>query len=196
MITRLQDRYNDIKYEISFLWIALSDYFRVWAIAPFSPSTQDAVIENIRERSSPKTILELWWGFWWVTRKLAKWFPSATIKTFETNKYFVHSLKEVESNFKNVAVFHESAEYIWKYVDEVDVIVSTLPFTNFWDTLMRNILEANECVLKSGGIFVLVQYSNYQRRSFRKYLKTCSLINEQRIMRNMPPAKVFVFQKK
>jgi phospholipid N-methyltransferase len=129
--------------------------------------------------------------------------PDATFFTIEINHEFVEMMKEA---FPDVDTYEDSAAntrmYLEKYgKEEVDSVVSGLPWARFDDALQDELLGALLDVLRPGGIFATYTYYPPQMlkggRLFRPKLRerfsefTISPI----VFKNVPPAVVYKARK-
>lgn len=76
---------------------------------------------------------------------------------------------------------------------QVDCIVSGLPFATFSESVRDEIMEAVNCSLKPGGIFVAFQYSLQMKKTLEKYFTEVTI---GFVLLNMPPAFVYCCKKK
>lgn len=78
-------------------------------------------------------------------------------------------------------------------VQNLDCVISGLPFTNFSQHVQEELLEQIKSVLKPGGLFIIVQFS----RKLRKQLEQKFYITDIHfVIRNFPPSFVFVCRKR
>lgn len=123
---------------------------------------------------------------------------NAVLLVFELHEAFFNKLEKQFQDHPNVHIINDSAENIRKYMDlydieSLDAIVSSLPLTNFNNTLTLRILKRAHQSLKGGGIYVQFQYT----LNARKILKR--IFNGVRINftpNNLPPAFVYSCVKK
>jgi phospholipid N-methyltransferase len=92
-----------------------------------------------------------------IARKLK---PGAKFFAIEISEEFV---KACAKRCPGVKVFHDSAGNVRKYMDQVgvqqlDCILSGLPFALFEDALQDDLLNAAYNALKPGGVFVTFTY--------------------------------------
>jgi phospholipid N-methyltransferase len=138
-------------------------------------------------------IAELGSGEWWFTKRLCELFPQSSIHAFEINKEFIQTLEKL--NYTNLKVYSESAERIWQELwTSVDLVISTLPFTIFNDELTKTIIQTSINSLKDNWLFVIIQYSDYSSDLIDSCIWSRAIYTE-RVMKNVPPAKIFVYKK-
>ncbi len=116
----------------------------------------------------------------------------STLFVFETNKQFINSLTKI--NDSRLVIIHSDAEkarMILKNryrVEEVDYIISTIPFTFFNSRKRRRIIFRSYSMLKEKGKFITCQYSwliySLVKQKFAASTITATLLN-------IPPAFIF-----
>lgn len=78
-------------------------------------------------------------------------------------------------------------------IEQLDCVISGLPFFNFPQRLRDQILEQIVTSLKPGGLFVAFQYSQQMKSQLAEYFE----IEEIKfVLMNFPPAFVYVCRKK
>ncbi|WP_256760314.1 class I SAM-dependent methyltransferase [Cohnella sp. WQ 127256] len=77
-------------------------------------------------------------------------------------------------------------------VDQLDCIVSGLPFYNFPQQLRNQLMEQIIGALKPGGLFVAFQYSLQMKKQMSRHFKIESI---KFVPMNFPPAFVYVCRK-
>ncbi|TBL76644.1 class I SAM-dependent methyltransferase [Paenibacillus thalictri] len=78
-------------------------------------------------------------------------------------------------------------------IEQLDCVISGLPFFNFPQRLRDQILEQIVASLKPGGLFVAFQYSQQMKSQLAEYFE----IEEIKfVLMNFPPAFVYVCRKK
>ncbi len=117
---------------------------------------------------------------------------------FELHEAFFKKLEKQYSNHSNVHIINDSAENIRKYldkykIDHLDAIVSSLPLTNFNNTLTSRILKRAHQSLKEGGIYVQFQYTLNARKILKRIFHG---IRINFTPNNLPPAFVYTCVKK
>lgn len=81
------------------------------------------------------------------------------------------------------------------WLETVDTVISTLPFTLFSEDLIKDILLSIQKSLKLWGNLIVVQYFNTKKQMIWEMLTDMKLIHEERERVNVPPAKIFTYQK-
>lgn len=176
-----------------FILEAAKKYKDIWAIAAFSESTIERTLSILQIKHTTHDVLNIvelgsWeWGF---TTKLCEGFPYSTIHAFEINQTFIRQLQNLPH--PNLTIYPQSAEYIHQYIHDADVVISTLPFTIFDDQKVVAILQSIQRSIKANGILIIIQYSNMSNDLMVQTLGKEPIFTD-RSLKNIPPAKLFVF---
>jgi len=180
----------------------LKEFFKerktVGAIRPSSKSLAKKMLKNVNFTNS-EVIVEFGPGTGVFTRRIIEEMkPTANLYVFELHKPFFNKLqKEFDSN-ERVQVINDSAEKLGKYLEAdnkkfADVIISSLPLTNFDQKLTMRILKSAETALKPEGQYIQFQYSLNARKLLNKIFGSISI---QFTANNLPPAFVYTCKKK
>lgn len=146
-----------------------------------------------------KVIVEYGPGTGSFTKELiARRNEKTTLIIIEQNDTFYERLKKKLSNQDNIHLIHDSAENVEKYLGKygfryADYIISGLPFSSLPKQISSNILEATQIAIGKNGQFITFQYSLVKKKLFEKFFE---IIKCPRVMRNLPPAFVFVMKNK
>ncbi|MDR8393144.1 methyltransferase [Aliifodinibius sp. S!AR15-10] len=110
---------------------------------------------------------------------------------FETNEDFYDKLKEISD--PRVEVFNDSVEHVktllkGKYLDEVDYVISGIPFSFLEPDMKSSILSQTVDMLKKGGKFLAYQTSGHLKDPLRKAFGNISTEME---FLNVPPMVVY-----
>ncbi|WP_107037479.1 class I SAM-dependent methyltransferase [Brumimicrobium mesophilum] len=180
----------------------LKEFFKerktVGAIRPSSKSLGNKMLKNVDFKTS-NVIVEFGPGTGVFTRRIIeKMNPSANLYVFELHEPFYKKLKKEFENDKRVQVIYDSAANLRKYLDAdhkkfADVIISSLPLTNFDQMLTMRILKSAEIALKPEGKYIQFQYSLNARKLLIKIFNSISI---QFTANNLPPAFVYTCKKK
>jgi phospholipid N-methyltransferase len=125
--------------------------------------------------------------------------PEARVVAIELNPSFVTSL---QTRYPDVRLYQDSVANVKaicrnEEIQEVDAIVSGLPWASFSDDLQLELLRATTSVLKPGGQFVTFAYLQglllRSGRRFRRQLRDhFSRVERSRtVWMNLPPAFVY-----
>ncbi len=178
--------------ELSFILQYIRKPRATGAILPSSNYLADKMVEDIDFKHA-RCIVEYGPGTGIFTEKLLENRSENTIvMLFEYNQEFCDLLKDKFREEKNLYIINDSAENVDKYlakyaVDNVDYIISGLPFASLPKEVSENILEQTKNVLKKNGKFVTFQYSLFKMKFIKKYFRYIDLKRE---FRNIPPAYV------
>lgn len=175
----------------------LKEFFKekktVGAVSPSSKALGRSMLKNI-DFSKVSAMAEYGPGTGVFTRMLiSKLEPGAKLLVFELHDAFFKKLvKEFEDN-ENIILINDSAENIGKYlkehnIEELDVILSSLPLTNFDKSLTTNILNRSHGVLKQKGLFIQFQYSLNAKKMLKLIFTS---VNIDFTPKNIPPAFVY-----
>lgn len=164
----------------------------IGAIAPSGKSLAEKMIDNIDFRNL-KCVIEYGPGTGVFTEKILARVKSDTIVLLiEINKEFYNILKNQYGHKKNVIIINDSAENIDKILNEngienVDYIISGLPFASLPSNVSSNILMKTSKIISDNGEFITFQYSTFKLNFLKKYFEK---INHKMVLKNMPPAYV------
>lgn len=166
------------------------------SIAQSSKFLTREIVKNVDFKSS-KCIVELGPGIGTFTKAiLEKSNPDAKIICFELNKTFCSYLNK---NFddKRLIVVNAGADKIKdnlkKFnIEEVDCIISGLPFRNFPDKDKKKILKEIKDALSYKGRFILFQYTNNLSKMLKSHFKK---VSRRFVPLNIPPAFVYACEK-
>ncbi len=169
----------------------------VGAIAPSGKNLALKMMEPIDFKTA-KVIVEYGPGTGSFTRKLiCKKKDSTVLVLIEQNKEFVKILEKEFKNVKNLFIINDSAENVSKILQELgykhaDYVVSGLPFTSLPKSVSVNIFNETNKILDK-GLFITFQYSKVKKKFFEDYFNFHDILF---VMKNVPPAYVFVLKRK
>ena len=147
---------------------------KVGSITPSSKFLAKKMLENI-DFSKDIVIAEFGPGTGVFTEMIIKKMTqNSKLYVFELNPEFIFNLEDKITTNKDVRFICDSASSIKKHlkneeINEVDYIVSSLPFSLFDDELKEEILESSYDVLKKGGVMTQFQYTEQCKSLFTKY---------------------------
>lgn len=177
---------------IKFLKQYIKNPFKVGAIAPSTIYLAEEIIKNI-DFHNAKCIVEYGAGTGVFTKEIIKKSSQNTkILVFESNKQFYIDLKKEYKNYSNVIIINDGAENILKYLEknniqEVDYIISGLPFSSMPKDITDKIIKNTNIALSNKGEFRTFQYSLVKKKLFEKNFNK---ITHTKIYKNLPPAYV------
>ena len=171
---------------------------QIGAVLPSGPELARRIARPI-DLQDARCIVELGPGTGAFTEALlAGMSPRARLIAIEANPQMGAI---VASTFPEVELVHDDAGRIRELlqergVEEVDAVVSGLPFTTFPPRLQTRVVEGAHAVLKPGGLFLSFTYY-YSRllpacHRFEALLRrTFGEVDRLPVLRNLPPAFVF-----
>lgn len=170
----------------------------VGAISPSSKALGKKMMNNVNFNDA-NVIVEYGPGTGVFTRTIIeKMKPSAQLLVFELHEPFFKKLEKEFENDDRIHVIFDSAHNIQKHLTEfdlpaADVIISSLPLTNFDQTLTMRILKSAHDALTTNGLFIQFQYSLNARKLLKRIFESISL---QFTVNNIPPAFIYTCKKK
>lgn len=168
----------------------------IGAVAPSSKKLAEKMSRDI-DFERAKCIVEYGPGTGVFTEKLMKKLKKHTILLLiEYNEDFCKQLEEKYGEHGNVIIVNDSAENVDKYlekynIDEVDYVVSGLPFASLPKNVSSKILETTKEILKKNGLFITFQYTLLKKGYIASYFENIRL---DRVVLNIPPAYVLKCQ--
>ena len=167
------------------------------AVAPSSPSLVRAMLnEAMIERA--QVIVEFGPGTGVFTDEIIRRMnDTARLLVLEVNPVFVRNLR-ARINDKRVEIINGSAAEVGAHLAErglpqPDASVSGLPFGSLPPPISHAILEATRETLSPSGVFVTYQYTPFRKKLLRSYFPAARV--SRLVLRNVPPALVFVCRK-
>lgn len=170
---------------------------QVGAFLPSGPALARQITDPI-DFAAAKVIVELGPGTGAFTRVLiARKRPETRLIAFEINSEMADYCAE---HFPDVELVRGSAETLAEYlagqgIEQVDAVVSGLPFANFPPEVQAKILDGVAGALKDGGLFLGFTYfhSNLVPTTHRyreRLRRTFDRVERLPVIRNVPPAYV------
>ena len=168
----------------------------VGAISPSSSFLTNKMLENI-DFHSAKVFIEIGPGTGVFTKKmLSRMNPESVFLVFELNQEF-HQELQTKIADKRVVFINDSAEKLEDYlvqfnIPKVDVIISSLPLSNFYQRFTLKILRTFKDCLNESGKFIQFQYSLKQKKELNHVF---SNVNISFTLLNIPPAFIYTCNK-
>lgn len=168
----------------------------VGAISPSSTFLTNKMLENI-DFDKVNVLVEIGPGTGVFTKKvLSRMLPDSVFLVFELNTDFHQELQSKIVD-KRVVFINDSAEKLQDYLDQfsiqkVDVIISSLPLSNFYQRLTLKLLRTFQSCLSDTGKFIQFQYSLKQRKEL---IHVFSKVKISFTLWNIPPAFVYTCSK-
>lgn len=167
---------------------------KVGAVMPSSPNLTKEMVAPIHFNDAT-CIVEYGPGTGVFTEEIIRRKKEETFfLIMESNESFYKKLKQRYGHHKNVQIVCDSAEntpsYLQKQgIDEVNYIVSGLPFASLPQEISQSILRHTRDILGSESTFITFQYTKFKQELFKQFFNT---IHFTKINRNFPPAYVLV----
>ncbi|WP_214841749.1 MULTISPECIES: class I SAM-dependent methyltransferase [Exiguobacterium] len=125
-----------------------------------------------------------------IVRKMQK---DTTLVLIETNRAFLHELRERYGGDRRIVIVEASATELKEtlrrlHIDKVNLIISGLPFTSLGEAQTAQILQEVKAVLSPSELFLTFQYTKMRHRHFQHVFQR---VRFEREFRNLPPAYLF-----
>src|SRR4051812_29103156 len=119
--------------------------------------------------------------------------PGARLLAFEIDADLAESLSQ-RFNDPRLEVYAESAETLLPRLkgDSPDIVVSALPFTSLPGGTGRRILEMTSASMAPDGVFLVLQYSVFVRKTLRSLFGS---VRQRWSPLNVPPAFLFACER-
>lgn len=147
--------------------------------------------------SKVRNVVELGAGDGVITKHiLRKMSQNSRLLTFEVNPLFCEKVNEIKD--KRMRVVQDSAEHLGKYlkeegIEEIDCVISAIPFVSLPDELAYRIVEACHQHMKAGAPYVQIHYSLLMKKMYQKIFGN---VDVNWVPLNIPPAFVLVSEKR
>lgn len=180
----------EMREKVRFFRSFLANPRQVGAILPTSRRAVRDMLD-MADFARARTVVELGAGTGVYTEEvIGRLHPDARFLAFEVDPDLVATLNERVED-RRLRVINDSAENVGAYLEdgeEVDVIVSGLPFTSLPQPVKRNIFGEMSRVLASDGVMVAIQYSTMAQRELERHFASV----QRRVSPvNVPPAFLF-----
>ncbi len=182
---------------MSFLSESLKNLKEVGTITKSSGPMCKKMVAQAQIKETDKVVVELGAGDGVITKHILRSLPpQATLLSFEVNPNFCQILRNIDD--PRLVVIEDSAEHLAKYLDEhgfqqVDAVISAVPFVAIPEELTYSILYACKKRMKQGAFYVQIHYSLLTRKIYQKVFGN---VVTNFVLRNLPPAFVLTSQKK
>lgn len=183
--------------KLQFFKTFLGNPLQVGAVLPSGERLCQEITDPI-DFATAKVIVEFGPGTGAFTEVLhRRMAPGAKLLALELNPRMAEGIAE---RFPDVDLIVDSAEHLRQHldargIDQVDAIVSGLPFALFPADVQIRILEAAHASLVPGGQFLSFTYYHsfavpQGKRYFARLRRIFSDVEREPVMRNIPPAFV------
>ena len=150
----------------------------IFTTGAISETSREVEIE-ICNRLDPqgKVYVEFGMGLGNITQEILNRMPKdAKLYSFEVNEDFCEKVKSSFTD-ERLIVINDGAENIRKYVkEEVDNMISSMPFTFFSKEKTDLIFDESKAMLKNGGFFSQILYSKIHYKKFSTAFSDCEMI--------------------
>jgi phospholipid N-methyltransferase len=166
---------------------------QIGSVTPSSKYLMYAMLNKVSWNEC-ESIVELGAGTGVFTDKIAEKMASGRLIVFEIDDKFRSIIKAHNRYNKKLEItIHSNAEELSATIEslgmqQVDCILSSLPFTALPFKVTDNILNEIARCLKHDGKFVAYQYSQIMKKEFEKRFES---VNVSFVLRNIPPAFVY-----
>lgn len=143
--------------------------------------------------SNGKVFVEFGMGLGNITKEILSRMPKdAKLYSFEVKEEFCEKVK-ADIKDARLIIINDGAENIRQHVkEEVDNMVSSMPFTFFSKEKTELIFNESKEMLKSGGFFSQILYSKIHYKKFSSAFDSCEMIKTN----NFPLGYIYHCQNK
>lgn len=179
----------------TFLRESLRNIKTVGTVTRSSPALCRGVIKPV-DFAHARHLVELGAGDGVITKHiLAAMHADARLIAFEVNPKFCTQLRELSD--ERLIVVEDSAEHLKRHLsansfDEIDAVISAIPFVSLPKTLADTIVSLCRDVLRVGGPFCQVHYSLIRKKVYAGIFGNAKV---SFIPMNVPPAFVITSRK-
>ncbi len=181
---------------IEFLREGLRNLQTVGTLTRSSKHLCKGMIKHI-DFDQAKVIVELGAGDGVITKHILRHMrPDAKLLAFEVNSRFCDQMRAIQD--ERLIVIEDSAEHIGKYLEqagaqEIDFVISAIPFVALPKELGRLIVSKAHQYLKKSGLYIQVHYSLVMKPLYSTIFGN---VDTNFVPLNVPPAFVLVSQKR
>ncbi len=170
---------------------------QVGAVAPTGGAYSKLACKQVNW-DTVQNIAELGAGDGAVTKYIiANLHPEQKLLVFELNPDLFIMLKQKVKEQKNVILINDSAEKLEEYMKKhqiasLDAVFSEVPLVSLPKVIGQRIVDAVKSSLKSGGMFLQIQYSLFSLKKLRKLFGD---VKVKFTFWNLPPAFLYICKK-
>ncbi|MEM6724666.1 MAG: rRNA adenine N-6-methyltransferase family protein [Bacteroidota bacterium] len=178
--------------KVQFFWDSLKHIKTRGTVAPTSKFTCQQIVSHIDFKQT-HVIVELGAGEGCITKHLLSHLrEDAQLLCFEIDQQLCQQLRQLDD--PRLIIIQDSAEHLDRYlkhfgIDQVDYIVSGIPFIVLPNALGAKIIGKAKAALRPGGRFIQFHYSPMPKKRYQEWFDQVNVGFE---VRNIPPAFVFV----
>lgn len=168
---------------------------QIGSIAPSSKYLAKKMIESVKWNEI-NSAAELGAGTGAITRYIQEITSGQAIKVllFEKDDYMRNAL---EKQYPEYSCYTDCRELLnslkSEKIDQLDCIISGLPFFNFPQNLRDIFIEQIQLSLKEKGVFIAFQYSTQMKKQLGEWFEIEAI---KFVPLNVPPAFIYVCRKK
>ena len=180
---------------LAFIKESISNLKTVGTVTKSSRFLCKGIVKQI-DFSNTQFVVELGAGDGVITKHiLSAMPPDARLMVFEVNEKFCRQLNNI--NDPRLIVIQDGAEKLGEYltqyqVEEVDAVISAIPFVIFTEERAHQIIDECRSFLKPNAPYVQVHYTLLARKMYRNIFGNVKTVF---IPFNIPPAFVLVSRK-
>ena len=188
-----------IQEHIEFIYQYFTKPRKVGAIMPSSKYLARNIVEFIDFSKNNLRIVEYGPGTGPFTERIIRKLKEGDkLILIEQNSKFVRILKEKYSQCTQLVIVEESVINVAEIlnsekVDEVDYIISGIPFSSLPKKATLDIMEKTKNIMRDKSLFITFQYSTLKLNTFRKYFK---ILSKKFVFRNVPSAYIICMKKR
>ena len=165
---------------------------QIGSVTPSSRFLVKCMLDKV-DWDNTKCIAELGAGTGVFTREIVKRAkPGTKILVFELDRNLRKMIADENKNYSGLKIFPDAQELNNiihdENINELDFIISSLPFTVLQPKVSIKIFNAIQKSLKPSGHFIAYQYSSVIKRYLKKRFKS---VNTNFVLLNVPPAFVY-----
>lgn len=186
-IVRMQEK-------LLFLYKFLRSPRQIGSVTPSSKFLAQKMMEPVPWNKT-QSIAELGAGTGAITQYIqAAKSRSTKVLLFEKDPYMRKELEQQYPEFSSYSDCHNLQLNVRREaIEQLDCIISGLPFANFSQAMRDKLMEQILISLKDDGLFIAFQYSLQMRAQLSQYFEIKKITF---VPLNVPPAFVYVCRKK
>jgi phospholipid N-methyltransferase len=182
-----------VQEKILFLYKFLRAPKQIGSVTPSSKVLSRKMVDSINW-DQVKNVAELGAGTGSITKYIRSAKQSQTkVILFEKDPYLRGELKK---NYTDFPCYTDACQLqnalMIEEMEQLDCILSGLPFFNFPQPIQNRIMHQIFDSLKPGGLFIAFQYSQQMKYQFNQLFET----DVKFVLLNVPPAFVYICRKK
>lgn len=162
------------------------------ALFQTSTKVEQAITSEVPTQEN-QVVVEYGMGHGNITAEiLKKLHPTSKLYSFEINEEFCAQVKEEIKDDRLIIINAGAEDIVEQVAEEVDAIVSSIPFTLFSKEKVSQILSQSYDKMKEGSFLSQVQYSKVMRKNFESHFDELTINQVSKI----PPEIIYHCLKK